>query len=608
MIYRHLIVATPRGCYVQKVHDKKTGEVTELKVYLYTEHFRNRANGNMPSHKSKAIGSCVSTADTSKMYPNDNYYTLVDTNIPESVLEVRREAEARRAARQPKNRVEGARTNQANVSNPMQAVLFEGEQVVQGTALLLGLLADRIGITDALKVALQGNSQLLWAIMAIAAMFCEGQNALMHLPDFISRNFAGALNMDDRRASEVFSAIDRGIKKRFFVEWIKKHNQKEGTVFYDVSSISTYAQDIEIAEYGYNRDHENLPQVNIGLLVDQKSRLPLYFCLYNGSLNDATQLPYVLQDLKEMGLSIGLIFTMDSGFGDSKRIHFLHSLGFKLLVGISLSRTKSLYELVDIAINNNSHISIDNMLPDFENTFGLKQEYTYNGVKGVLMFFFDKNRAALDSTKVCHAYRNLNDKINELEEKYRDKPCKLPAKEIFKFKKFFSVTEDSSSSYGWKISHDDEKFRLWYNRCGWFCLFTTDISLTLNEALLNYRDKECIECTFDTGKNTMGARRLRTHNDYTAEGKMFVQFISLALFNCMYSALASLKKTDPKHFGKFTMKQLVQSFANLQFIYGKDKKIRLLKAPTALHQKLLDALGISVEQFKVDAQAELPSS
>ena len=64
-------------------------------------------------------------------------------------------------------------------------------------------------------------------------------------------------------------------------------------------------------EYGYNRDHENLPQVNIGLLVDQKSRLPLYFCLYNGSLNDATQLPYVLQDLKEMGLSIGLIFTMD---------------------------------------------------------------------------------------------------------------------------------------------------------------------------------------------------------------------------------------------------------------------------------------------------------
>lgn len=132
--------------------------------------------------------------------------------------------------------------------------------------------------------------------------------------------------------------------------------------------------------------------------------------------------------------------------------------------------------------------------------------------------------------------------------------------------------------------------------------------MTLNEALLNYRDKECIECTFDTGKNTMGARRLRTHNDYTAEGKMFVQFISLALFNCMYSALASLKKTDPKHFGKFTMKQLVQSFANLQFIYGKDKKIRLLKAPTALHQKLLDALGISVEQFKVDAQAELPSS
>ena len=51
------------------------------------------------------------------MYPNDNYFTLVDTEIPESVLEVRRVAEARKAAKR-KNRGKSAQPNQARTDVP----------------------------------------------------------------------------------------------------------------------------------------------------------------------------------------------------------------------------------------------------------------------------------------------------------------------------------------------------------------------------------------------------------------------------------------------------------------------------------------------------------
>ena len=601
MIYRNYTVATPTGTYFQKLYDKETGKVRELRVYLYTEHFRNKENGNMPSHKSKAIGACVSVDDTSRMYPNDNYFELIDTNIPESVLQQRREFEEKKKSSSIKKSDKAKRYDKLHSS--MQSVSSDEEQIVQGTALLLGLLSEKLGLTDALKAAVQGELKLLDDISTIAAMLCEGHNAMMHLPDFTARATPGS-SLDGRRASDIFASITRDFCKRFFIAWIKQHYQKKGTVYYDVTSFSTRAKNIQIAEYGYNRDHEDLPQLNLGLVVDRLSRLPLSFCIYNGSLNDPTQFPYVLQELKNMGLSVGLIFTMDRAFGDGKRIKFLHDLGYKLLVGISLARMTSLFTMIDVAVQNRQYLSLKYMLPDFENIFALRQEYTYNGVQGVLFFYFDINKNAEETQKVVRAYRNLNKKIKALDEKYKNNKCKLPAKEVFKFKKFFSVTEDESSPYGWSITEDDSKFRLWFQRCGWFCLFTTDFELTPNEALLNYRDKECAESTFDTCKNTMGGRRLRTHNDATTIGKLFVEFISLIQLNSLYKSLKSLKIRDPKHFNKFTMKNLLREFADIQFIQGRDKSIRLLKAPTALQQKLLDELGISVEQFKVDADSE----
>ena len=155
MIYRNYTVATPTGTYFQKLYDKETGKVRELRVYLYTEHFRNKENGNMPSHKSKAIGACVSVDDTSRMYPNDNYFELIDTNIPESVLQQRREFEEKKKSSSIKKSDKAKRYDKLHSS--MQSVSSDEEQIVQGTALLLGLLSEKLGLTDALKAAVQGE-------------------------------------------------------------------------------------------------------------------------------------------------------------------------------------------------------------------------------------------------------------------------------------------------------------------------------------------------------------------------------------------------------------------------------------------------------------------
>ena len=44
---------------------------------------------------------------------------------------------------------------------------------------------------------------------------------------------------------------------------------------YDVTSISSYSKGIESLEWGYNRDKEKLPQLNLGMYYGESSGLPL---------------------------------------------------------------------------------------------------------------------------------------------------------------------------------------------------------------------------------------------------------------------------------------------------------------------------------------------
>ena len=62
---------------------------------------------------------------------------------------------------------------------------------------------------------------------------------------------------------------------------------------YDVTSVSSYSKGIEDLEWGYNRDKEKLPQVNMGLYYGEECGLPLYYRVYPGSISDKAHLKYM---------------------------------------------------------------------------------------------------------------------------------------------------------------------------------------------------------------------------------------------------------------------------------------------------------------------------
>lgn len=123
-----------------------------------------------------------------------------------------------------------------------------------------------------------------WEQMLTAAqyMLSEG-NVMYYLKDYVQEHkTAWSDNLDDARVSRMFSQLRQEDMLLFFREWMKIRKQKE-YIAYDVTSVSSYGKQIEDPEWGYNRDKEKLPQINIGMYYGEESRLPLYYRIYPGA-------------------------------------------------------------------------------------------------------------------------------------------------------------------------------------------------------------------------------------------------------------------------------------------------------------------------------------
>ncbi|MFR0734325.1 MAG: hypothetical protein ACLSHU_09180 [Oscillospiraceae bacterium] len=104
-----------------------------------------------------------------------------------------------------------------------------------------------------------------------------------------SHQTAGKGRMSNEQCSKTFASLRQEDMQLFFREWMKHKKQTE-YVAYDVTSISSYSQNIREVEWGYNRDKERLPQINMGMYYGEESCLPLYYRVYPGSISDKTHL------------------------------------------------------------------------------------------------------------------------------------------------------------------------------------------------------------------------------------------------------------------------------------------------------------------------------
>ncbi len=150
--------------------------------------------------------------------------------------------------------------------------------------------------------------------------------------------------MSSSTLSSLYERIGRNELGRleFLKSWGNHVNPTSG-IYYDITSISSYSTNNEDVEWGYNRDKECLPQINIGFTHCSKSSLPIHYNVHSGSIVDVSTLKNTIKRFSSFKLK-NLFFILDRGFCSISNIKemYQNKMSFIQPLSYSLKKAKDL--------------------------------------------------------------------------------------------------------------------------------------------------------------------------------------------------------------------------------------------------------------------------
>ena len=362
-------------------------------------------------------------------------------------------------------------------------------------------------------------------ILLLAMYMLSEGNIMQHLENWCEQNkTCDDIVINSQEASKLFDSISYDERMRFFKIMSKTRVENE-FVAYDVTSISSYSKNMESVAWGYNRDKEALPQINIGMYYGETSKLPLFYTKYPGNINDKAHMKYMLSNNDLININ-KVKFVMDKGFFSKQNIQELNEKYIRYI----------------IAIPNNLKI-VTEMIEKYRDDIVLKSKYKLGanlpygksivtneyGARLKMSIYYNQNKA---TDEIEHF-------LSEIDE-YERKLINNEEIKKSKYRNYFNIVEKDEKNI--KIERNEELIDKTLKRLGFFVLLTTEHKLTELEILEKYRNKDIVEKSFDNLKNEIDMKRLRCHSDNTVDGKLFVSFIALIIRAYTYESLKEYMK------------------------------------------------------------------
>jgi len=376
---------------------------------------------------------------------------------------------------------------------------------------------------------------------------------------------ADVKEFSSQKISEFLKELGKEENQRqtFYRIWIKKQKNLSSVVF-DITSLSSWSNFIELLEWGYNRDGESLPQINLGMVFGEPSCLPLFFTIYPGSIKDVTTLKNVLMQGNAFGIGESL-FVLDKGFYSKINIKQMKKEKIRFLMPLPFT-TEISHSLIQ---KHRSQLSnpINSFALGKSLLFYSKDKIEIEGVKLTTHLYLDEKRKG---EEIQHFLK----KIIELEEKTRQKAFKKNA-EIKEYlentlkgsSKFFSFSTRKGKT---KIFRKETPLCEITGRMGKTIIISNDFALDGKDSLRLYRKKDFIESLFDTMKNELKDKRLRIHSSEALEGRLFLSFLALIL----HSGVTKIMR-GKNLFKDYSLTELLYEFKKIKRVEMENGKIFL---------------------------------
>ncbi|MDR3186278.1 MAG: transposase [Christensenellaceae bacterium] len=355
-------------------------------------------------------------------------------------------------------------------------------------------------------------------IIALAIYMTLEGNILSNSVDFFEETLT-SLNyvITPSEISRLLKRISKDKQDKFFRAWIKERLENE-YLAYDVTSISSYSSNNEDVEFGYNRDKENLPQVNVGMFYGATSHLPVYYSNYYGSITDKTHLKTIIRNASKLGITNAML-VMDRGFFSIANLKYLENMTQKFIIEMSNCTKLGKYLINTYGTETKKYTNSI----EIEDLTAFRVHRDDYGFDSVIHIFYSDTKAASERLAFKEDLRKWEAAISMGDD--------IPESS----KTFFNIDAKSDPNTV-KCTKNINNIEEHLNTMGYFLILTSDLARDSSDLIEIYRLKDVVEKAFDNIKNRIDMKRLHVHSAEAENGKLFLAFIALILRTCVFNA------------------------------------------------------------------------
>ena len=330
--------------------------------------------------------------------------------------------------------------------------------------------------------------------------------------------------LTDQRISEILAKVGVQDFEKFFLKRHKAKLQEDRKLSYalDNTSISTYSETIEDAEFGYAKRDPHLKQINYTFVCDQEDGEIIFAHTYQGSISDVVALQEIIYRMRRAEFELeNVTLVSDRGYSSLMNIQKMIDLEMKFVQGVRLTEDaiKAKFDTYHDSLRDVNFY--DSETGVFART--TKEPWLQNISNGTLnrtVYVHLYRFPGVDEAEMASLVKKA-DQILKLKANNKEVPPELWQS----YKRFVKQIKNANGEA--TLVRDNEAIKNAVKYAGTFVIRTNTIEDPF-EALRVYRLRGTVEQDFNQFKNWVDGDRLRcTQSSYI--GKLFVCTLATSL-------------------------------------------------------------------------------
>lgn len=426
-------------------------------------------------------------------------------------------------------------------------------------------------------------------------------NAGQYYPDYAYHHLLFTTNMhiySDSKLSEFLANLTEDQKTEVLKRWVSMRGKQEKIyISYDSTNKVSEAGDLEIVEAGKSKTEVETSIFNYSLVFDQNKNEPLLYEKYPGSINDVSQLQYLLNKLNGYGYE-NICMILDRGYFSKPNIHYMdeHGISFIMMV----KGNKALVNQLILENKNKFEDKFANHIDRFD-VNGMTVEsrlYESDRRKRYFHLYYSPERYMAERAKLMKKIKKMKEALNKAQgtamtfgkdfHNYFELYYKEETKTIKENGEEKEITVNILQASVPKTEIIDEETRL----CGYFAIITSD-EMNYETAYIRYKSRDPIEKLFRSDKTFLGDRTMQVYSDESTDVKIFVEFFALIIRNKIYTTLIEEMMRLGNKPSFMTVPAAIKELNKIELIKTPDGVYRIDHAITATQKAILKAFNIS---------------